>query len=89
MEELVELTFFQTKYGMPLGPGADEGEDFACAWETSSVVSWVAVGVLGEAASRGEGFPGGEEVVEESFVDVWRDGCPRKGGEARCLAGGD
>ena len=31
-------TFFQTEYGTPSGPGAEEGEDLARAAATSSLV---------------------------------------------------
>jgi len=29
---LRSLTFFHTEYGMPSGPGADEGEDLDSVW---------------------------------------------------------
>ena len=38
------FTFFQTEYGTPLGPGADEGEDLARALAISSLVSGTAEG---------------------------------------------
>ena len=38
------FTFFQTEYGTPSGPGADEGEDLARAAVISSLVSGTAEG---------------------------------------------
>ena len=39
------FTFFQSEYGTPLGPGADEGEDLARVPATSSLVSGIAEGL--------------------------------------------
>ena len=53
------FTFFQTEYGTPSGPGADEWEDLAKAAAISSLVRGAGGGVAVKAAPWGElGFRG-------------------------------
>ena len=84
-----EFTFFQTEYGTPSGPGAEEGEDLASAAAISSLVSGRAEGVVVEAAPRWELRFWGEKVIQESFVDFKLGVGPREFGETQGLAGRD
>jgi len=59
---LMRLTFFHTEYGIPSGPGAEEGENLKRA-------SLISSSVRGVATPAGQGLRGGEEIVQKGGVD--------------------
>jgi len=70
------LTFFQTEYGIPCGPGADVGEHFESAADTSSIISVGAALNCLSLGGGGEWFSRGEKVVQQDLVHLLGGLCP-------------
>ena len=65
---LVVFTFFQTKYGTPSGPGAEEGEDLARAAAISSLVRGTAKGCQWRQPRVGSSAFGGKKWSRRALL---------------------
>ena len=67
----VLFTLFQTEYGTPSGPGADEGEDLASSSAISSLVSGTAKGLRWRRPLGGSSGLGGKKWFRRaSFIST-------------------
>jgi len=85
----MRFTFFHTEYGIPSGPGADQGELLERASLISSLVRGGAEGFFVRRPLLGRGLLGGKKVIQECVVDCYGVGSIREGGKAGGLLWGD
>jgi len=82
----MRLTFFQTKYGMPFGPGAEEGEDLLSGSLISSLVRWSPDGSCDRHPLEGRGSFDGKKGARRALLMVTGSEAPGREGNVFLLA---
>ena len=81
------FTFFQTEYGIPSGPGAEEGEDLARAAAISSLVRGSADGWGWRRPRVGSSGLGGKKWSRRALLISTGESAPGRSGKRGVLRG--